>query len=417
MTKPASFDTMRKPMTERYIQTLLAYSALRSPRHIALTQLMSKPCLQATVFRSIRNLSYDDYEILTIGSYTIEVRFLTSSFGENNTNLAAFYNTVKDVCNYYCVTNGFLMPTALGNSRLKIYITSDCTDGGRTWPSTSGGAEIWIKESYVQNGTATRTIAHEFMHAIMFKYGILDAPLWFDEAFASMALLIYLVYNNPSSLTTGSNRIWFQEALEDYVFFSYYILHVMDDNMFEYGALVYPLNIYENHGGWATIKDIFENYGSASSCYDALQGTYRGNDFDYASIFIEMAINNLIPFLGYSEIAGLFYGMDFWPLPDVYEQGIPSTYTNQIAPMGNRYYKYCSTSNIGTLYVTADSSSDVTFSLGLGDNFSTPDSGVSRVTFSESNFGSDSKQSATIIVTNTNTGNRATAFTITSRVG
>ena len=94
-------------------------------------------------------------------------------------------------------------------------------------------------------------------------------------------------------------------------FVDYYCdsIYSHSSDFFNYGAFLYPLSFYEKHGGWTTIKRIFENCSDCSSYWDALHGSYQGKGFDYESVFAEMAISNYIPqssTLGYTHASGSY---------------------------------------------------------------------------------------------------------------
>ena len=593
MTKQVSFDIMRKPMTERYIQTLLAYSASRSPRHIALTQSMWKPCLQATVFRSIRSLSfprdliaapiataetsldgdnitftfadasgnvlYTDYEVVpdngivastgnmqnitsteavmtysalkTLDSYTysgtivtngknfryseeydlsdyseigkanllyskgvisedekysfyadyleddsaehvecgthiinelndyyesndmsqiysleaypshdksiaisvgleiIYVNYVESEFTGYTNELNAFVDLVEDVSTYYCITNGFLAPEGPGGATLKIFITSEGLmngDSAGTFDKGNGASEIRIRESLVKSGDATRTIAHEFMHAIMNKYCIDDAPKWFDESFASMASLVYIYDNCHTELNSGEGFNWFRQAIAAYVNNSN--LSIFDEDteigFFNYGSLLFPLCIYEKHGGWTTIKYIFEEYNNCYSYWDAFEGSYNWARFNYESIFSEMSIANAIPKdsnLGYTTPTGLTDRDVIWPSAPRTEKDLTSTHYGYISPMSNQYYKYSAIGNAGNLYITVESYDPLTFYIlqeQITQYVITDDSGVYRATFESDNFGlSSANDTILVVVVNTLTSGDNSWFDITSTCG
>ncbi len=362
---------------------------------------------------------YNEVHPETISSnYTIKIKYIANAFTNYQTNLNLFIQNVRDVYTYFCVTNGFNAPTS-SSGELSIYITSQISDNGGTTPDLNGNAFIMIKQSIVQNGTAEQTLAHEFMHAIMYKYQINNAGDWFKESFATMASLIYLDLPNQTPDVTINGFNGFRGYLEDFVETPHLSLTAVSDpdsesDSREYGAFVFPLCIYQNHGKWPTIKNIFENYDDSSSEFDSISGTYNGQRFDFDTIFDEMSIAILFPShseLGF-EIAQDRYIQERWLAIQCEQQdSIPSFKTNiSIDPLSNHYFSYSSTEDIGTVYITAESTGNCLFNLFTGINSA---SGIdhtkwdeARIVYQIDNFGLNTSNNKFILmVTNFSTSN------------
>lgn len=355
-------------------------------------------------------------------SSNIDIIFSMSSFLNYNDELMDFFGDVESISSYFCDENGFLYPEGVNGSTLEIYITSDISEDGRTYSLGDGGSEIHIKESLVKNGTAAEAMAHEFMHAIMNKYGVFGAPEWFDESFVSMASLVYMSETENEYLNTSVGFNWFRQAIAGYINYSYQSLYSSASSFFNYGALVYPLCFYEKHGNWVTIKNIFEEYDEESEIWDCLQGSYMGEQFDYKSVFSEMAISNYLPTtntFGYNCVYGN-YIETAWPKASAIEFDISTGVSSYVAPMGNKYYSCSANHNIGTLYITCESDYAITFSIVKNKivDYELCTNGVSRITFEIDNFGNtSSNDEIAIIVTNTYTSGNQKIFSIITSNG
>ena len=321
---------------------------------------------------------YDRTLSVTLGSNTVEVKYTASSFTNYPGKLGLFEDTLEDVYNYFCVSNGFLAPVApTGN--FCIYITSDCSEDGRTYPANTGpGSTIWIKESLVQNGNAKQALAHEFMHGIMYRYLIRNAGNWFKESFATMASMVYLRKTDAVNFIQEANFHYFKECLEDYVE-NYYrsLTSPADDDLyplFSYGTLVFALCLYNDeydpnlteNDRWETIRTLFENYDNTSPEFDSIHGTRDGTTFNFESIFDEMSAAILFPTsgnLGF-EIAQMQGISSYWPTVSCFAQRIPSEQVKlNINPLANRYFSYSPSTNMGTVYLTASSTGDCLFNV------------------------------------------------------
>ena len=349
----------------------------------------------------------DQFFNVALGNNTVIVKYTESSFTNCPEKLDSFEDTLEDVYNYFCVDNGFLIPVAPAGN-FCIHITSETGENGRTYHAETGpGSTIWIKESLVQNGNARRTLAHEFMHAIMYRYLVRNTGDWFHESFATMASLVYLYEEHSNELDSESEFEPFSDFLQAYV--NKTVLSLTSDysNNFNNGTLGFALCIYQNHGGWPTIRAMFEDYDNTSPVFDSIYGTYSGTTFNYESIFDEMSMAILFPFhstLGF-DIAQDYFIMDYWPSVQCPQRSIPSNMENRtILPLSIHYYDYTSSSNIGTVYVTAESTGDCLFNLfkyTSANTFTHRFSDEVRIVFEITNFGSNSANNRFILtVTN-----------------
>ena len=337
------------------------------------------------------SIEFDSTYDIGFGSYTMQIRYKASDFTNYAAKLNLFKTQLTNIYRYFCQTNGFVAPTTSGNY-LYLYITTVNQASGKTLAYTGGDSYILIDKAIVQNGTAERTLAHEFMHAIMCKYLTYTAGLWFNESFATMASLIYSDDTDSSYLNSTSGFSYFRNYLEDFIETPNLSL-TSDSATREYGALVLPLCIYENHGGWSAIKTILQNFNTASSEFSAIQG----QSFNFDTIFTEMAIAILFPThytLGFDIVYDNNNLWSLWPTVQCSQQTyIPSFVTNNsIAPLSNYYfsYSYPYYEDIGTVYIVAESNGNCLFNMfkyTTASTFTHRFSNQERIVFEIDNFG------------------------------
>ena len=348
---------------------------------------------------------FDSTYDIGFGSYTMQIRYNANDFTNHVSNLNLFKTQLTNIYRYFCQTNGFVAPTTSGNY-LYLYITTVNQASGKTLAYTGGDSYILIDKAIVQNGTAERTLAHEFMHAIMCKYLTYTAGLWFNESFATLASLIYSNYSNPSYLNSSAGFSEFRGYLEDFVETPNLSL-TSDSATREYGALVLPLCIYENHGGWSAIKTILQNFNTASSEFGAIQG----QSFNFNTVFVEMAMAILFPThytLGFDIARNNNILRELWPVVQCSQQNyIPSFITNNsIAPLSNHYftYSYPYYEDIGTVYIVAESNGDCLFNMfkyTSATTFTRQFTNQERIVFEIDNFGlNDSSNKFILMVSN-----------------
>ena len=352
-------------------------------------------------------IEYDSTCDIDFGSYTMQIRYNANDFTNHVSNFNLFKTQLTNIYRYFCQTNGFIAPTTTGNY-FYLYLTTIDQALGLTTSYVGGTSYIMIDRTIVQNGTAERTLAHEFMHAIMCKYLTYTADLWFNESFATMAALVYMYEENHSTLISYSGFTPFRNYLVDYISTPYRPL-IATVGLHEYGALIFPLCIYDKHGRWPTIKTIFLNFHSASSEFDAIQG----QSFNFSTIYTEMAVAILFP---RDQPFGFLIARDYeleerWPDVSCSTRNIPSSMTNNtISLLSSHYFSYSSSSNIGTVYITATSTGDCLFNMfkwTSATTFTQVCSNEPRVVFQIDNFGSPYLANKIfLIVSNLSTSNQ-----------
>ena len=339
--------------------------------------------------------AYDDYVSLLMGSQSVEIYYKKSSFsGDDIIYLNKFKNDILDIYNYFCVENNFPCPYGAGGEALKIYITSGINDNGRTHPASSGGGSlIEIKESRAKSDLSGQTIAHEFMHAIQNTYMYSGEANWVDESTATMAAMVYLYEKDRYVFYDGRNFNDFRYYMNEYI--QNYNKTLSENH--PYGAMLYPLTIYQDCGGWNAIKEIYENKKAGFN--DILSfGMNVGET--YRQRFVRMSVYNTKPKTFYSAALNI----NTWPTVSPETASLTNATSSTVNNMANKYYNFSAPSNMGTLRLKAVSNSEhITFTATPDRSYDDREYGIKSKVFTFDNFGSTSKPH-TIAVTNTIVG-------------
>ena len=334
----------------------------------------------------------DDYVSLLMGSQNVVIYFTKSSFsGDDVIYLNKFKNDLIDVYNYFCVENNFPCPHGAGGEALKIYITSGINDNGRTHPASSGGGSlIEIKESRAKSTLSGQTIAHEFMHAIQNTYMYSGEANWFKESTATMSAMVYIYEKDRYVFNDSRNFNDFRYYMNEYI--QNYNKTLPENH--PYGAMLYPLTIYQDCGGWDAIKEIYENKKAGFN--DILSfGMNVGET--YRQRFIRMSVYNSVPSKFYNIASGVYY----WPEISPKNASLTSVTSDTVNNMANQYYKFSANSDMGTLKIIATSNSEqVTFTNVRKNSYDDREYGIKTKTFIVNNFGS-AIRNYTITITNT----------------
>ena len=334
----------------------------------------------------------DDSVSLLMGSQNVVIYFMKSSFsGDDVIYLNKLKNDIIDVYNYFCIENNFPCPYGVDDDVLKIYITSKLDDNGRTYYNSGrGGSLITLKESRVKSTLSGETIAHEFMHAIQNTYMYSGAAKWFNESTATMAAMVYLYEKDRYVFNDSQNFNDFGYYMNEYI--RNYNKTLSENH--PYGAMLYPLTIYQDCGGWDAIKEIYENkkagFNDILSFGMSVGETYRQR-------FIRMSVYNSRPSKFYNIASGVYY----WPEISPKNASLTSVTSDTVDNMANQYYKFSANSDMGTLKITATSNSEhVTFTNARKNSYDDREYGIKTKTFIVNNFGS-AIRSYTITITNT----------------
>ncbi|MBQ8208849.1 MAG: hypothetical protein IJZ89_08980 [Clostridia bacterium] len=319
---------------------------------------------------------------------------------------------INDLYTFFVDNYGFMHPIPTdSNNGYEFYLDSSCTALGVTVPTGNSNYRIKSKINIQRKSSSDiteyeGTIAHEFMHAIMLAYGITEE--WFHEQCGEMTEWTY----------TGNSFTY--ESLQN---IQYYLdrcnlsmnASLTTNNLeraFYYGAMLFPLYIYENFGGWNCLKNIFLNYYSnypsnaEYSLFDAISGTYGTIpiEFNYANAFGGMAASNYNPIIGYN----LAPSDGSWGRPQINNLYLANVVTGTLSPMSYSYHTY-SSSSIYSANFTVDvtSSNDRIMVYGiLGSTNSniiskTQVMSVTRAVFPVENFGDSNSDFFTLLPINT----------------
>ena len=181
----------------------------------------------------------------------------------------------------FCTDNGFLQPYYSSPSdEYIIYLVTDESIHAYAATANSGTYSTYIKVGYtaangVYSGSDTSdypneykgVLAHEYMHAILCRYGIYSNTFereWMHESFASWAGIAY--ENDYVHLRKNSIKSFLNSTDLSLPYHS----HSGDYDLRHYGSCVFPLYIQQEMGGFSTIKKILQLYSSASNTLSAI---------------------------------------------------------------------------------------------------------------------------------------------------
>lgn len=142
-------------------------------------------------------------------------------------------------------------------------------------------------------------VAHEYMHAIFYRYGIMydtSERQWMHEAFASWAGIAYKT--DYAAYASGRVNQFTSTPYETLTYFS----SSGNTNLRHYGACVFPLYIQQQLGGYTRIKKILSDYSSSNNPLTAINTglSYYGSSLSEA--FSGCASFNYAPSYFYSGV-------------------------------------------------------------------------------------------------------------------
>lgn len=202
---------------------------------------------------------------------------------------SAVANVFDEVDTLFCSSWGFLRPYYdPSTSQYYVHLVETNSYSGSTPLNGSDGSYINISNSTANNiynntgitgySRAYRgVIAHEYMHAIFYRYGILYNTAdrkWMHESFASWAGMAY--ESDYAAFRTGSIRTFLKSTWKSLSFFE----ESGEYSARHYGSCLFPLYIQQEMGGYTTIKKILSLYVNS---YDPLTAIDAGlNYFNYS---------------------------------------------------------------------------------------------------------------------------------------
>ena len=260
----------------------------------------------------------------------------------------------EKIYNYFCTQLKFLPgSTYTSGGRYEVYI--DGVSGGTTPPLGDGCSYISIGSGTIFDMQAGETqavavLAHEYMHAIAFTYGATwtTGNYWFHESFAAMAGIVYCpegagAYTSPDGSLT--------------IFLKNQNVPINDDEYYHrYGALVFPLYVYENLGGWNTIKNILLAFGQYKDSLDAIDSGLRATKSSYS---LKSALEDVYLYCcDVSHFYSLFKNLSaekVTPNSDAtytHTGGISTTNTAEVKKLAASYTKFGGVPQTARVYVS-----------------------------------------------------------------
>ena len=337
----------------------------------------------------------------------------TVFYGSNITSAQA--NAVRDeyvdIYNYFVTNRGFNAPWPHDSESYLIYISDDLSNNGETYSYSDGTSYIALKTSTATGSNLSRTLSHEFFHSVENTYGRSyitgNANKWFREGGCVLASLLY----------TGTSDSTIASYVNSYLTTAYSSIYNIGVNNRAYGAMVYPLYIYTYLGGWSAIKSIWNEIIDAGNVYDAI--TASSYVSTYQAAFSASCVRN------YDVCDYYSLATSSWGTPNINEWTVPYSSASNLAlsPMATVYHEFSSSSNIGTLNISFDVSTNggsgfylnvIKTNSNGSHSLATIDSDFSSVVYPVSNFGSSSSRKITLVPVNANNSGSAMSYSFSA---
>ncbi len=360
-------------------------------------------------------------------NFVFRVYYDSAAMNMNYVN--SFVNVCETVVRNFLIEYGFEAPNYYCDSYTPNYVPGTPYEfylsinsplliaPGVTYPDWGIGSKIYISYSYVNNEVIENMVAHEFAHAILCRYGISTTDnMWIHESFASMFAFV-----------NCGGHSEFADMVSGY----YNNIHIsIYNNPNTNGALVYPLTIYKNFGGWDTIKTVLEGYSSYQNIFLSITAALEEQNSSYQDVFLRCAMNNVKPSVFYDDfvvedpLSGKVWGTAVKASEEIEYSDLVAT-NGDVNSMAAAYRKFTSEINVGSAYFTIEITSAATDKLYLGSVKEGPNdytmgfvhvtAGFSRYTLWQSNFG-DAVDTYTVVLanTNTNTTDNPISFLVTT---
>ena len=196
-------------------------------------------------------------------------------------------------------------------------------------------------------------VAHEYMHAIFYRYGIMyntTERQWMHESFASWAGIAYK--SDYSAFRTSAVKQFLSSTWKPLDYFT-------DGGTYgsrHYGSCVFPLYIQQQMGGYNTIKRILLSYSNSNAPFTAINTglTYYG--YSLASAYAGCASYNYNASYFYSNVPTSGYYA--WGSGDIYEFSTypqSSSVTSGVQDLACHYTQFNAPVNTNsTLTITVD---------------------------------------------------------------
>lgn len=195
-------------------------------------------------------------------------------------------------------------------------------------------------------------VAHEYMHAIFYRYGIMydtSERQWMHESFANWAGIAY----------TDDFAAYHSTAVRQFLSTTWRPLDYFNDGdlyLRHYGSCVFPLYIQQEMGGYNTIKRILLSYSASSAPFTAINTGLQYYGYSLSEAYAGCA--------SFNYDAGYFYtdapdtGGYAWGRGNVYEFSTypqSSSVTHGVQELACHYTQFNAPANTNsTLTITVD---------------------------------------------------------------
>ena len=301
---------------------------------------------------------------LEIGDSTRATTYESSTNGHfrvyyDNTQVSAAIakavaNEFQAVDALFCTSWGFRRPYYdTSTSYYIVYLVNTSDYAGQTPLVGTQGSYINISLKTARNiyNNAGITgypeaykgvIAHEYMHAIFYRYGIMyntSERQWMHESFASWAGIAYK--SDYAAFRTSAVKQFLGSTWQSLDYFT-------DGGSYDsrhYGSCVFPLYIQQQMGGYNTIKRILISYSGSNAPFTAINAGLQYYGYSLSTAYAGCAAYNYNATYFYSNTPAP--GTYAWGRGDVYEfstypqsssvthgvQGLACHYTQFNAPV------------------------------------------------------------------------------------
>ena len=260
----------------------------------------AKTAVQSMLIDS-RSVSTNYYVVSPEGRFIVYYD-QTSNPSESRTKahtLAAIFDEVHDI---YCNEYGFEAPTTDGVN-YEVHIINGMGACGLTQPTGSAGITSYIQiqqgilDDYMLNNDdafVKGTAAHEYMHAIMFAYGIPYQSSVLDAMFAheSMGRAVGIEYE-----ISYASHYDIRNKIEYFINHLDIPLGTGTSGEYIYGGSLLFLFTLEEEGDWSIMKDTFENYDSSYTMFENMDFVLRycGYSTSFAVMYKHFMACNVSP--------------------------------------------------------------------------------------------------------------------------
>lgn len=310
-----------------------------------------------------------------------------------------FYNEAENVSNlndivyllgviydsldaYLCDVYDFNRPTTDGTYyEIHLIASADIDALGYTHPLSNNRSYIELSQGNLVNfyydsdeAFILGTAIHEYMHAIMFSYGIQFSTTELQCFHEAMGRAVGIEYE-----TTYANNYDVCSRIRSFVNSLGYSFATVNTSDYKYGSALFYLFLFEDYDEWSTIQCLFENYDFSCSIISNIDSTlYSEYNSSFKSAYIHFLSYNVDPDHMYdnSPTNRMSTGCESWGTP-VLNSSYSVTNSN-VTFSGNGSLPYSAGHYIKlTSSTTTNKQIDIT--INFGEMNGNAASGVSRV--------------------------------------